>query len=58
MRQQGCCGNSQRGPLHAMLLRSTQGAPLPMSTVRGYRKGTSLLWVRRGTAERPSPLRV
>jgi hypothetical protein len=29
-----------------------------MGTVRGYRKGTSLLWVRRGTAERPSPLRV
>jgi hypothetical protein len=29
-----------------------------MSTVRGYRKGTSLLWVRRSTAERPSPLRV
>jgi len=29
-----------------------------MGTVRGYRRGTSLLWVRRTTAERPSPLRV
>ena len=29
-----------------------------MGTVRGYRRGTSLLWVRRSTAERPSPLRV
>ncbi len=26
--------------------------------MRGYGRGTSLLWVRRGTAERPSPLRV
>jgi hypothetical protein len=33
-------------------------APLPMGTVRWYRRGTSLLWVRRSTAERPSPLRV
>jgi hypothetical protein len=29
-----------------------------MGTVRGYRRGTSLLWVRRSTAERPSPPRV
>ena len=29
-----------------------------MGTVRGYRRGTWLLWVRRSTAERPSPLRV
>jgi hypothetical protein len=29
-----------------------------MGTVRGYRRETSLLWVRRSTAERPSPLRV
>ncbi len=38
--------------------RSTQGAPHPMGTVRGYRRGTSMLWVRRSTAERPSPLRM
>jgi hypothetical protein len=29
-----------------------------MGTVRGYRRGTSLLWVRRSTAQWPSPLRV
>ena len=29
-----------------------------MGTVGGYRRGTSLVWVRRSTAERPSPLRV
>ena len=29
-----------------------------MGTVRGYRRGTSLLWVRRSMAERPSPIRV
>jgi hypothetical protein len=29
-----------------------------MGTVRGYRRGTWLLWVRRSTAERPSPPRV
>ena len=29
-----------------------------MGTVRGYRRGTSLLWVRRSTTERPSPLWV
>jgi hypothetical protein len=51
---------SQKGTsgTHAMILRSTQGAPPRMGTVRGYRRGTSLLWVRRSTAERPSPLRV
>jgi hypothetical protein len=27
-----------------------------MGTVRGYRRGTWLLWVRHSTAERPSPL--
>ncbi len=34
-----------------------KGTP-PMGTVRGYREGTSLLWVRSRTAERPSPLWV
>ncbi len=29
-----------------------------MGTVRGYRRGTWLLWVRRSAAERPSLLRV
>jgi hypothetical protein len=35
-----------------------KGHPPPMGTVRGYRRGTWLLWVRHSTAERPSPLRV
>jgi hypothetical protein len=36
----------------------TRFVPPPMGTVRGYHRGTWLLWVRRSTAERPSPLRV
>jgi hypothetical protein len=35
----------------------SRGTP-PMGAVRGYRRGTAWLWVRRSTAERPSPLRV
>jgi hypothetical protein len=35
----------------------SRGTP-PMGTVRGYRRGTSSLWLRCSTAERPSPLRV
>ncbi len=35
-----------------------KGHPSLWGTVRGYRRGTWLLWVRRSTAERPSPLRV
>jgi hypothetical protein len=42
---------SQRGTLARDVLRSTQGVPLPMGTVRGYCRGTSLLWVRRSTAQ-------
>ncbi len=58
VREQGCCGALTGDLGHAMRLRSTQGAPLLWGTVRGYRRGTRLLWVRRSTAERPSPLRV
>jgi hypothetical protein len=61
----GRCGSRavavlSEGTLARDVLQSTQGAPLPMGTVRGYRhgRGTSLLWVRRKTAEPPSPLRV
>jgi hypothetical protein len=35
-----------------------KGHPSLWGTVRGYGRGTWLLWVRRSTAERPSPLRV
>jgi hypothetical protein len=35
----------------------SRGSP-PMGTMRGYRRGTSLLWVQHSTTERPSPLRV
>jgi hypothetical protein len=35
-----------------------KGHPLLWGTVRWYRRRTSLLWVRRSTAERPSPLRA
>jgi hypothetical protein len=66
-----CLGASSRGGAAAGLLRYSRRGPWardvtkeyssgtpPMGTVRGYRRGTSLLWVRRSTAERPSPLRV
>ncbi len=49
---------SQRGPRAGDVnTEYSRGSP-PIGTVRGYRRGTWLLWVRRSTAERPSPLRV
>jgi len=58
VRQQGRCGTigGDRGA-RDVTKEYSRGTP-PMGTVRGYGRGTSLLWVRRGTAERPSPLRV
>jgi hypothetical protein len=53
-----CCGTLRRDlGAHDVTTEYSRGTP-PMGTVRGYRTGTSLLWVRRSTAERPSPLRV
>jgi hypothetical protein len=49
---------SQRGPLARDVTTEYSSGTPPLVTVRGYRKGTSLQWVRRSTAERPSPLRV
>ena len=50
---------SQRGPLaRDVTTEYSRGTPSLWGTVRGYRRGTWLLWVRRSTAERPSPLRV
>jgi hypothetical protein len=49
---------SQRGPRAHDVTEEYSRGTLHMGTVRGYRRGTSLLWVRRSTAERPSPLRV
>jgi hypothetical protein len=47
---------SQRGArARDVTTEYSRGTP-PMGTVRGYRRGTSLLRVRRSTAERPSPL--
>ncbi len=58
VRQQGCCGTlgGDRGARDVTTEYSRRTPP--MGTVRGYRRGSSLLWVRRSTAERPSPLRV
>jgi hypothetical protein len=50
---------SQRGPwARDVTTEYSRGTPPLWGTVRGYRRGTWLLWVRRSTAERPSPLRV
>jgi hypothetical protein len=49
---------SQRGPLARDVTEEYSRGTPPMGTVRGYRRGASLLWVRRSTAEGPSPLRV
>ena len=51
-------GYSQRGPLARHVTEEYSGGTPRMGTVRGYGRGTSLLWVRRSTAERPSPLRM
>jgi hypothetical protein len=49
---------SQRGPLARDVTEEYSRGTHCMGTVRGYRRSTSLPWVRRSTAERPSPLRV
>jgi hypothetical protein len=56
--RQGLLRYSPRGPWACDVTKEYSRGTPPMGTVRGYRKGTSLLWVRRSTAERPSPLRV
>jgi hypothetical protein len=58
VRQQGCCGALRLDPCTRCDYGVLKGHPSLWGTVRGYRRGTSLPWVRRSTAERPSPLRV
>ncbi len=50
VRQQGLLRYSQRRPRARDVTWSTQGAPHSMGTVRGYRRGTWLLWILLGTA--------
>ncbi len=58
VRQQGLMRYSQRGLRARDVTEEYSRGTLCMGTVRGYRRGTPLPWVRRSTAERPSPLRV
>jgi hypothetical protein len=56
--RQGLLWYSQSGPLARDVTKEFSRGNPPMGTVSVGTVGASLPWVRRSTAERPSPLRV